>query len=82
MTIFFYAQNQENVGELAYWLSTTSTLLFLLQRTLKASNASNTGSHRSRATAVTLFSRLAWVRKLIQKLDMFLRTTVMNIVCN
>ncbi|XP_009395668.2 myosin-12-like isoform X1 [Musa acuminata AAA Group] len=59
-TIRSSIENQENVGELAYWLSTTSTLLFLLQRTLKASNASNTGSHRSRATAVTLFSRLAW----------------------
>nr|XP_009394265.1 PREDICTED: myosin-12-like [Musa acuminata subsp. malaccensis] len=52
-------ENQENVGELAYWLSTTSTLLFLLQKTLKASNASTTGSHRNRATTVTLFSRMA-----------------------
>lgn len=57
----FCGQNQENVGELAYWLSTTSTLLFLLQKTLKA-NTSTTGSYRSRATAVTLFSRMARVR--------------------
>ncbi|WOK91583.1 myosin-12-like [Canna indica] len=58
-TIRSSVENQENVGELAYWLSTTSTLLFLLQNTLKASNASTTGSYRSRATTVTLFSRMA-----------------------
>lgn len=58
-TIRSSVENQENVGELAYWLSTTSTLLFLLQNTLKASNASTAKSHRSRTTTVTLFSRMA-----------------------
>ncbi|XP_072989878.1 myosin-12-like isoform X2 [Typha latifolia] len=57
-TIRSSVENQENASELAYWLSTTSTLLFLLQNTLKASNASSTGSHRSRTT-LTLFSRMA-----------------------
>lgn len=55
------AQNQENVGELAYWLSTTSTLLLLLQKNLKASSTSTTGLHRSRTTTVPLFSRMARV---------------------
>ncbi|WOL00832.1 hypothetical protein Cni_G09545 [Canna indica] len=49
----------ENIGELAYWLSTTSTLLFLLQKNLRASNASSTGSYRSRATTSSFFSRIA-----------------------
>ncbi|OAY75620.1 Myosin-12 [Ananas comosus] len=51
-------ENQENVGELAYWLSTTSTILLLLQNNLKANTASSTGSNRSRTT-LTLFSRMA-----------------------
>ncbi|XP_074563999.1 myosin-12-like [Curcuma longa] len=58
-TIRSSVENQKSIGDLAYWLSTTSTLLFLLQKNLKASNASVTGSHRSRATAETLFSRMA-----------------------
>lgn len=58
-TIRSSVENQENVSELAYWLSTTSTLLFLLQNTLKASNTSTFGSHHSRTTTVTLFSRMA-----------------------
>ncbi|WOL04746.1 hypothetical protein Cni_G13468 [Canna indica] len=52
-------ENQENIGEVAYWLSTTSTLLLLLQKNLRASNASSTGSYRSRATTSSFFSRIA-----------------------
>ncbi|WOL07519.1 hypothetical protein Cni_G16262 [Canna indica] len=58
-TIRSSVENQENIGELAYWLSTTSTLLFLLQKNLRASNASSTGSYRSRATTSSFFSRIA-----------------------
>ncbi|XP_030509984.1 myosin-12 [Cannabis sativa] len=52
-------ENQDNINELAYWLSTTSTLLFLLQTTLKASNNPNGASHRSRSSPSTLFGRMA-----------------------
>ncbi|WOL01344.1 hypothetical protein Cni_G10060 [Canna indica] len=58
-TIRSSVENQENIGELAYWLSTTSTLLFLLQKNLRASNASSTGSYCSRATTSSFFSRIA-----------------------
>lgn len=50
---------QDNVKDLAYWLSTTSTLLFLLQSTIKASNTLNAASQRHRASPTTLFSRMA-----------------------
>ncbi|KAF8403986.1 hypothetical protein HHK36_012096 [Tetracentron sinense] len=52
-------ENQENISELAYWLSTTSTLLFLLQNTLKASNMPTAASHRNRTEPTTLFGRMA-----------------------
>ncbi|KAM7476630.1 hypothetical protein LguiB_023873 [Lonicera macranthoides] len=52
-------QSQENVKDLAYWLSTTATLLFLLQSTIKASNTPNVASHRNRASPTTLFGRMA-----------------------
>ncbi|XP_019055618.1 PREDICTED: myosin-12-like isoform X2 [Nelumbo nucifera] len=58
-TIRSSVENQENISELAYWLSTTSTLLFLLQNTLKAGNSSSTLSHRSRTSPTTLFGRMA-----------------------
>ncbi|KAG9452018.1 hypothetical protein H6P81_004922 [Aristolochia fimbriata] len=57
-TIKTSIENQDNIRDLAYWLSMTSTLLFLLQNTLKASNASGVATHRSRAP-VTLFGRMA-----------------------
>ncbi|KAL4200292.1 hypothetical protein AMTRI_Chr03g55660 [Amborella trichopoda] len=52
-------ENQDNVVDLAYWLSTTSTLLFLLQNTLKASNTPNMASQRGRISSLTLFGRMA-----------------------
>ncbi|KAG6525053.1 hypothetical protein ZIOFF_015005 [Zingiber officinale] len=58
-TLRSFTEHQENVGELAYWISTTSTLLLLLQKNLKASSTSTTGLHRSRTTTVPLFSRMA-----------------------
>ncbi|VVA20335.1 PREDICTED: myosin-17 [Prunus dulcis] len=51
-------ETQNTVSDLAYWLSTTSTLLFLLQSTLKAASASNTASYRNR-TPATIFGRMA-----------------------
>ncbi|GMY22238.1 myosin-12-like [Fagus crenata] len=58
-TIRSSIESQDNIADLAYWLSTTSTLLFLLQSTLKASNATNTASHRNRNSPATLFGRMA-----------------------
>ncbi|KAL3622382.1 hypothetical protein CASFOL_033793 [Castilleja foliolosa] len=55
-------EKQENTKNLAYWLSTTSTLLFLLQRTIKASNSSAAASKRNRSSPMSLFGRMAQVR--------------------
>ncbi|XP_051143772.1 myosin-12-like isoform X2 [Andrographis paniculata] len=55
-------ENQDNIRYLAYWLSTTSTLLFLMQRTVKAMNTPAVSSKRSRSSPITLFGRMAQVR--------------------
>ncbi|KAG2535231.1 myosin-12-like isoform X1 [Panicum virgatum] len=57
-TIRSSVEGAESSGELAYWLSTTSTLLYLLQNTLKASSSSSKGSNRSRTATGSLFSRM------------------------
>lgn len=54
-------QSQNNITDLSYWLSTTSTLLFLLQNTIKASNAPKATSNRNRTSPTTLFGRMAQV---------------------
>lgn len=54
-------KSQDNVTDLAHSLSTTSTLLFLLQSTLKASNTTSAASHRNRNSPATLFGRMAQV---------------------
>ncbi|KAF3322852.1 Myosin-J heavy chain [Carex littledalei] len=56
-TIRSSVENQENIGQLAYWLSTTATLLYLVQNTLKASNRLTRSLSRSR-TAVSLLTRM------------------------
>ncbi|KAE8038143.1 hypothetical protein FH972_010683 [Carpinus fangiana] len=58
-TIRSSTESQDNVTDLAHWLSTTSTLLFLLQSTLKASNTISAASHRNRNSPATLFGRMA-----------------------
>jgi len=60
-TIRSSVEGAESSGELAYWLSTTSTLLYLLQNTLKASSSSSKGSNRSRTATGSLFSRMVLV---------------------
>ncbi|KAM0929591.1 hypothetical protein ACQ4PT_001616 [Festuca glaucescens] len=57
-TIRSSIENAESSGELAYWLSTTSILLHLLQNTLKTSSSSTKGSNRSRTTPGNLFNRM------------------------
>lgn len=51
-------ESQENNNILAYWLSNTSTLLLLLQRTLKASGVGGIAPQRRRTSSVTLFGRM------------------------
>jgi len=46
---------------LAYWLSNASTLLLLLQRTLKASGAAGMAPQRRRSSSATLFGRMTQV---------------------
>ncbi|OAY34689.1 myosin-6 isoform X2 [Manihot esculenta] len=51
-------ENEDNNDHMAYWLSNTSTLLFLLQRSLKAANASGTTPNRKPSSATSLFGRM------------------------
>ncbi|XVF25185.1 hypothetical protein REPUB_Repub13aG0191500 [Reevesia pubescens] len=49
----------DNNDLLSYWLSNSSTLLLLLQRTLKASGAANLTPQRRRSTSASLFGRMS-----------------------
>ncbi|WZY81644.1 hypothetical protein YC2023_028028 [Brassica napus] len=51
-------KSQDDTRELTYWLTTSSTLLSLLQSTLKFSNTNNSASRRNRSSQTTLFGRL------------------------
>ncbi|KOM29980.1 hypothetical protein LR48_Vigan845s000800 [Vigna angularis] len=57
----FEFQTQDNNDVLAYWLSNASTLLLLLQRTLKASGAAGMAPQRRRSSSATLFGRMTQV---------------------
>ncbi|KAM7264663.1 hypothetical protein ACFE04_002346 [Oxalis oulophora] len=57
-TIRISIEDCENICDLAYWLSTTSTLLYFIQTSLKASSSQNATSQRNRSSA-TLFGRKA-----------------------
>lgn len=58
-------KTQDNSDILAYWLSNTSTLLLLLQRTLKASGPAADSHHRrsrsGKRTRVIKIGRASWV---------------------
>ncbi|KAI5603286.1 hypothetical protein BDE02_01G209600 [Populus trichocarpa] len=58
-TIRSSIESQDNITDLAYWLSSTSTLLYLLQNTLKASNTKNVSSRSNRISPATIFGRMA-----------------------
>lgn len=58
-TIRSSIEDQDNTSDLAYWLSTSSTLLFLLQSTIKAGNAPTRSPYRNRSSPTTLFGRMA-----------------------
>ncbi|KAL0337242.1 UNVERIFIED_CONTAM: Myosin-17 [Sesamum calycinum] len=49
----------ENNDVLAYWLCNTSTLLMLLQHTLKASGAASLTPQRRRSSSASLFGRMS-----------------------
>ncbi|KAK7277807.1 hypothetical protein RJT34_22824 [Clitoria ternatea] len=57
-TIGHAIETQDNNDVLAYWLSNASTLLLLLQRTLKASGAAGMAPQRRRSNSATLFGRM------------------------
>ncbi|KAK7397333.1 hypothetical protein VNO78_18501 [Psophocarpus tetragonolobus] len=57
-TIGHTIETQENNDVLAYWLCNTSTLVLLLQRTLKASGAAGIAPQRRRSSSGTLFGRM------------------------
>ncbi|KAI4335254.1 hypothetical protein L6164_013918 [Bauhinia variegata] len=58
-TIASAVEAQDNTDVLAYWLSNTSTLLLLLQRTLKASGAASLTPQRRRTASASLFGRMS-----------------------
>ncbi|KAH1131873.1 hypothetical protein J1N35_003251 [Gossypium stocksii] len=58
-TIASSIEVQDNNDVLAYWLSNSSTLLMLLQRTLKASGAASWTPQRRRASSASLFGRMS-----------------------
>ncbi|XP_057512502.1 myosin-11-like isoform X2 [Actinidia eriantha] len=57
-TIGHAIETQENNDNLAYWLSNASTLLLLLQRTLKAGGAAGMAPQHRRTSSATLFGRM------------------------
>ncbi|KAJ4823434.1 hypothetical protein Tsubulata_039524 [Turnera subulata] len=58
-TIAAAVEVPESNDVLAYWLSNTSTLLLLLQHTLKASGAASLTPQRRRAASASLFGRMS-----------------------
>ncbi|KAJ4836843.1 hypothetical protein Tsubulata_018472 [Turnera subulata] len=54
---------QDNNDVLSYWLSNSSTLLLLLQRTLKATGAASLTPQRRRTTSTSLFGRISQGRR-------------------
>ncbi|XP_077239309.1 myosin-9-like isoform X2 [Tasmannia lanceolata] len=57
-TIGHAIETQETNNVLAYWLSNASTLLLLLQRTLKANGAAGMTLQRRRSASTALFGRM------------------------
>ncbi|KAK9281631.1 hypothetical protein L1049_004534 [Liquidambar formosana] len=58
-TIATAIEVHDNNDVLSYWLSNSSTLLLLLQRTLKASGAASLTPQRRRSTSASLFGRMS-----------------------
>ncbi|KAM7494439.1 hypothetical protein LguiB_029048 [Lonicera macranthoides] len=58
-TVGHAIETQDNNEVLAYWLSNASTLLLLLQRTLKASGATGMAPIRRRSSSASLFGKMS-----------------------
>ena len=58
---FLLLKVPDNNDVLAYWLSNTSTLLYLLQHTLKATGAASLTPQRRRTATASLFGRVSQV---------------------
>nr|POE74878.1 myosin-17 [Quercus suber] len=58
-TVGLALEVQDNNDVLAYWLSNSSTLLLLLQHTLKATGAANLTPQRQRSASTSLFGRMS-----------------------
>ncbi|KAH9665087.1 Myosin-17 [Citrus sinensis] len=56
---YFLPKVHDNNDRLSYWLSNASTLLLLLQRTLKASGAASLTPQRRRSTSSSLLGRMS-----------------------
>ncbi|XP_059432399.1 myosin-6-like isoform X3 [Corylus avellana] len=52
-------EDQDENKDMAYWLSNTSTLLFLLQRSLKGAGSSGATPHRKPPAPTSIFGRMA-----------------------
>ncbi|GJM87348.1 hypothetical protein PR202_ga03294 [Eleusine coracana subsp. coracana] len=52
-------ENEEDNDNLAYWLSNTSSLLFLLEKSLKAAGASGSVSRKKPPQPTSIFGRMA-----------------------
>lgn len=63
LVIIFLSKTQDNNDSLSYWLSNSTTLLLLLQRTLKAGGATGLTPHRRRPSSTSLFGRVSQVRE-------------------
>ncbi|XP_073034125.1 LOW QUALITY PROTEIN: myosin-17-like [Primulina eburnea] len=58
-TVASAIEGTDNNDALAYWLCNTSTLLMLLQHTLKASGAASLTPQRRRSSSASLFGRMS-----------------------
>lgn len=58
-------QNEESSDHLAYWLSNSSALLFLLQKSLKAAGTGGAIPRRKPPPPTSLFGRMTQVRLIL-----------------
>uniref|UniRef100_A0A1D1YNU8 Unconventional myosin-Vb n=1 Tax=Anthurium amnicola TaxID=1678845 RepID=A0A1D1YNU8_9ARAE len=58
-TIGSAIETQDNNDSLSYWLSNSTSLLLLLQRTLKAGGAASITPYRRRTSSASLFGRMS-----------------------
>lgn len=61
MSSLFILQEQDGNDLMAYWLSNTSALLFLLEESLKSGSSTNATPVRKPPTPTSLFGRMTMV---------------------